>query len=231
MPNISRSQRMLISAVICLALFAGIGSDAFPWAFCYWYFPEGHSLLVTYKGPPVPIPGLNLPATPEGQLAEVDERGNPKQKGIVAEMRGPGRHFYNPFFWECQKVPDVVVEPKQVAVVISRLGKELPSGEFLVDGEVGKTEHRGTLRKVLGPGRYRINPKAYDVSIVKGEEIETSNGMKKHSGWVKIPPGHVGVVTNLADNKQADKKTGIQDATLPPGLYLTNKREQQIDIV
>ena len=222
---------MLISLAISLLAIGAAGYAAFDWTFCYWYVNEGESLLLTYKGPPLPIPGMNLPPALEGQLAEVDTNGKPKQKGILAEMVGPGRHFYNPFYWECQKVPDVVVEPKQVAIVTSRLGKELPIGQFLVDGEVGKTEFRGTLRKVLGPGRYRINPKAFDVAVVKGEEIEKSNGMEKKSGWVEIAPGYVGVVTNLADNPKTKAKPGIQADTLPPGIYTINKREQQVDVV
>lgn len=231
MSALSRGQRILISLGVCALLFVAVGWQAFRWTVCYWYVDEGYSLLLTYKGPPLPIPGMDLPSAAEGQLAEVDANGKPRQKGILAEMVGPGRHFYNPFFWECQKVPDVVIEAKTVAIVTSRLGKELPVGQFLVDGEVGKTEFRGTLRKVLGPGRYRINPKAFDVSIVKGEEIERSNGMEKKSGWVEIAPGYVGVVTNLTDNPITKAKPGIQQNTLPPGIYPTNKREQQIDVV
>lgn len=231
MSTLSRGQRMLIFAIGSLIAIGFVGYQAIKWTINYWYVDEGYSLLLTYKGPPLPIPGLDLPSAAEGQLAEVDADGDPKQKGILAEMRGPGRHFYNPFFWECQKVPDVVIEPKHVAIVISRLGKELPVGEFLVDGEVGKTEYRGTLRKLLGPGRYRINPKAYDVTIVKGEELEQTNGMEKKSGWVEIPPGYVGVVTNLAGNPLTNAKPGIQENVLPPGIYPINKREQQIDVI
>lgn len=231
MSALSRGQRILISLGICAVLFVAFGWQVFQWTICYWYVDEGNSLLLTYKGPPLPIPGMDLPAAPEGQLAEVDESGRPKQKGILAEMVGPGRHFYNPFFWECQKVPDVVIETKTVAIVTSRFGKDLPKGQFLVDGEIGKTEFRGTLRKVLGPGRYRINPKAFDVSIVTGEEVERSNGMEKKSGWVEIAPGYVGVVTNLTDNPITKVKPGIQSNVLQPGNYPTNKREQQIDVV
>lgn len=231
MSALSRGQRILISLGICAVLFVAVGWQLFQWTICYWYVDEGNSLLLTYKGPPLPIPGMDLPAAPEGQLAEVDESGRPKQKGILAEMVGPGRHFYNPFFWECQKVPDVVIETKTVAIVTSRFGKDLPKGQFLVDGEIGKTEFRGTLRKVLGPGRYRINPKAFDVSIVTGEEVERSNGMEKRSGWVEIAPGYVGVVTNLTDNPITKAKPGIQSNVLQPGNYPTNKREQQIDVV
>lgn len=230
MSSLSRGQRLLISAAICVALFAGVGWQAFRWTLCYWYVDEGFSLLLTYKGPPLPIPGMNLPSAGGGQLAEVDANGNPKQKGILAEMVGPGRHFYNPFFWECQKVPDTLIESGQVGLVSSRMGKDV-GGQFLVDGEIGKTEYRGTLRKLLVPGRYRINPKAYEVTVIKGEEIEQKDLMKKRTGWLLIQPGYVGVVTNEYDNPLTQEKAGIQDSVLPPGLYTINKHEQKIDVV
>src|ERR1051326_3235178 len=97
MSALSRGQRMLISLTVSLIAIGFAGYWAFDWTFCYWYVDEGYSLLLTYKGPPLPVPGMNLPSAPEGQLAEVDANGNPKQKGILSEMRGPGRHFLNPF--------------------------------------------------------------------------------------------------------------------------------------
>ena len=231
MSALSRGQRILISLTVCVVLFAAVGFQAFQWTFCYWYVDNGNSLLLTYKGPPLPIWGLTLDAAPEGQLAEVGENGKPKQKGILAEMVGPGRHFYNPFFWECQKVPDVLIEPGSVAIVISRVGKQQAVGQFLVDGDIGQTKFRGTMRKLLGPGRYRINPKAYEVTVIKGEEIKKADGQEKHSGWVLIKPGYVGVVTNLTDNPQTKAVTGIQKNVLPPGIYPINKEEQQVDVV
>ena len=118
----SRGARRLISLMAGLVLLAAIGFEVFQWTYCYWYVDNGNSLLLTYKGPPLPIWGFALDAAPEGQLAEVDAHGRPKQKGILAEMVGPGRHFYFPLFWECEKVPDVLVEPGSVAIVISRGG-------------------------------------------------------------------------------------------------------------
>lgn len=230
MSSLSRGQRLIISAVICIALFAGVGWQAFQWTFCYWYVDEGFSLLLTYKGPPLPIPGLDLPPALSGQLAEVDANGKPRQKGILAEMVGPGRHFYNPLFWECQKVPDTIIESNQVGLVSSRMGDDV-GGQFLVDGEIGKTKYRGILRKLLVPGRYRINPKAYEVTVIKGEEVEQKDLMKKRTGWVLIPPGYVGVVTNEYDNSLTDEVAGIQDDVLPPGIYTINKHEKKVDVV
>lgn len=224
-------RRHLFSLMIGIALLAAIGYEVFQWTYCYWYVEHGKSLLLTYKGPPLPVWGFTLDAAPEGQLAEVDEHGQPKQKGILAEMVGPGRHFYFPLFWECETVPDVVVEPGSVAIVISRVGKKQASGQFLVDGDIGQTEFRGTMRKLLGPGRYRINPKAYEVTVIKGEETKSADGQKKKSGWMFIKPGYVGVVTNLTDNPLTMAVTGIQNNVLPPGLYPINREEQQVDVV
>ena len=92
------------------------------------------------------------------------------------------------------------------------------------------TQYKGVLRKVLGPGRYRINPYGYEVKVVQTEKSGADQA-KKVSGWVQVPIGYVGVVTNLADNPITKQKTGIQDKVLPPGLYPINPREQQVDVV
>src|SRR5262249_19266683 len=126
--------------------------------------------------------------------------------------------------------PDVVVKPGEVGVVTCKLGDALPEGEFLVDGEIGKTDYKGVLRKVLGPGRYRINPYGYEVKVVQKETTKIGN-TEKVSGWVEVPIGYVGVVTNLARNPATKQEAGIQNKVLPPGLYPINPKEQQVDVV
>lgn len=193
----------------------------FNWSVNRVYVDEGQSLQLRYKGPllfgsrEMSKPGF---WAKEGQI------------GVLENLRGPGRHFYCPVWWERTIVPDVQIAPGEVGVVTCKLGDSLPEGEFLVDGEIGETEFKGVLRKVLGPGRYRINPYGYEVKVVKTEVSEVGK-TKKHSGWVQVPTGYVGVVTNLADNPHTHQKTGIQDKVLPPGLYPMNPREQQVDIV
>ncbi len=186
---------------------------------------KGQSLRLRYKG----LFGTAKKAAP-GQFAkELD--GGGWEVGVLEEMLGPGRHFYCPLWWERTIVDDVVVEPGEVAIFTSKLGKDLPPGQFLVDGELGQTEYKGELRKVYGPGRYRVNDYAYSHRIVKGEEIKKSGNQKKHSGWVNIPTGYVGVVTNLTDNPLTGAKAGIQQHVFPPGLYPVNPKEQEIDII
>src|SRR5208337_822084 len=107
-------------------------------------------------------------------------------------------------------------------------------GQFLVAGDIGHTQEKGTLRRILGPGRYRINPYGYQATIVKTVVTEAGKHQLKHSGWVQIPAGYVGVQTYLTDAPAAKPKprvAGIQDDVLPPGLYAINPKERQIDIV
>lgn len=183
--------------------------------------PEGKSLMLRYKGPL--IFGSRVTCKP-GHWAKEGEIG------VLEKLRGPGRHFYCPIWWERDLVDDIVIAPGEVGVVTCKLGDPLPDGEFLVDGEIGSTTKQGVLRKVLSPGRYRINPYGYQTRIVK-EEVTDSGNTKKYSGWVRVPTGYVGVVTNLADNPITKQKSGIQDKVMPPGLYPINPKEQQVDIV
>jgi regulator of protease activity HflC (stomatin/prohibitin superfamily) len=220
-----------IAFVVTLLVLAGSGWFIFEWTVNRIYVPVGQSLQLRYKGPPLPylLPGSLPPAKP-GQFAEVDENGKPKELGILEEMVGPGRHFYNPFWWERKLVDDVIVDKGEVAIATSKMGKPLPKGVFLVDGDLGETESKGILRKVFGPGRYRVNPYAYEMKIV-ATQVDGSGTQKKHSGWVNIPTGYVGVVTNLTDNPLTAAKKGIQQEVFPPGIYPINPREQQVDIV
>ncbi len=225
-----RISRAKIALGIMVLLFLVCGWFVVDWTYNRHYVSEGNSLLLRYKGPPLPFLPGSLPTAESGRFAKVDDSGAPVEVGILEQMVGPGRHFYCPLWWEVIEVPDIIVKPGEVGVVTSKMGKALPTKEFLVDGDLDATEFKGILRKVFGPGRYRVNPYAYEFEIIK-TEILSSNGQKKHSGWVDIPTGYVGVVTNLSDNPLTGAKSGIQRDVLPAGLYPINPKEQQIDIV
>lgn len=214
----------LISLAILLSLIAVILLGGLHWTVNRIYVPEGESVMLRYKGPLL-IGSRNLAKS--GEFAEDG------QIGIREQMLGPGRHFYCPIWWERVRVPDVVVKTGEVAIVTSKLGEPLPPGEFLVDGELSgpnRARHQGLLRKVLGPGRYRMNPYAYEVNKIQTERIDLG-GQQKIAGWVDVPTGYVGVVTYLANHKAANRVTGIQNEVLPPGLYPINPREQHVDII
>ena len=212
--------RKIVLFVVVFAIMSGLMWAGTEWTVNRIYVPEGKSLQLRYKGP---LSGVGGKPAKQGYWAGEDEIG------VRQKLRGPGRHFYCPVWWERVIVDDIVIHPGEVGVVTCKLGDSLPEGQFLVDGEVGAANFKGILRKVLAPGRYRINPYGNEVKIVKTEI--TGDKQKKFSGWVNVPTGFVGVVTNLTDNPILKQKSGIQDNVLPPGLYPVNPREQQIDIV
>jgi len=214
----------------------GVSVLAIGWVMVEWtinrkYVDPGESLRLIYKGPPLPfLPGYSLETAKPGQFAQVDEEGSPLQKGVLEVLKGPGRHFYSPFWWDREILEDIVVQPGQVGIATSKMGTNLPPGQFLVDGGLGETTHKGVLRKVFPPGRYRVNDYAYPFKVIELEEV-TSGSQTKHTGWVEIETGYVGVVTNLTDNPLTGAQPGIQDKVLPPGLYPINPDEQHVDIV
>lgn len=216
-----RNKLLGAGAFICFALLVLTVYVGFEWTINRVYVREGESLRLRYKGPL--LFGQRVPAK-AGHWAEEG------QIGVLAKLRGPGRHFYCPVWWERERIPDIVIKPGQVGIVTCKLGDNLPAGEFLVDGDIGDTKFKGILRKVLHPGRYRINDYGYEVKLV-GLESFNSGSTEKKAGWVKIPTGYVGVVTNLADNPTTGAKAGIAPDVLPPGIYPINGREQNIDIV
>lgn len=207
---------------IVVALIGFISFEVFHWTVNRVYVKPGESLMLRYKGPLIFHVGKKEAAP--GQWA------NEGEVGVLKELRGVGRHFYCPIWWERTIVKDVIIRPGEVGLVTCKLGDELPAGEFMVDGDIGTTTKKGILRKVLHPAHYRINPYGYEVQIVGTQEFTSGNG-KKRAGWVNIPTGHVGVVTQMAANPAKSIAIGVQDNVLPPGIYPINGREQQIDVV
>lgn len=188
------------------------------------YVPEGESVMLRYKGPL--LFGKRIPAQ-SGQFAKEGEIG------IKANLLGPGRHFYCPIWWERTPVRDFTVQPGEIAIVTSKLGDSLPAGEFIVDGDLNgpnQAQHKGILRKVYGPGRYRVHPYAFEFNVIRTQKTIVGE-QTKISGWVNIPTGYVGVTTYLADHASAGRISGIQREVLPPGIYPVNPKEQHVDIV
>lgn len=202
--------------VVALGLFVFVR-----WTIDMVYVPVGQSLQITYKGP---LFYGEKKSPKSGYWAEDNEIG------VRKKLLGPGRHFYSPIWYDRVLVPDVIVPPGKVGIVKCQQGESLPAGEFLVDGDLESASKKGILRKVLTPGRYRINPYGFEVTFV-GEQKKVDGNQVKHSGWVEIPTGYVGVVTNQAANPKTGATKGTQDKVLPPGLYPINGKEQQVDIV
>jgi hypothetical protein len=161
---------------------------AIKWTMMRSYVPHGYALLVINKyGDPLP---------PDRIVAPLEDPT--KYKGVQEEVRGPGRYFINPVFYETDLVPLVdipagdpdkwnwdadgtlisaeSVAPK-VGLVTLQEGKTPQGGQ-----EVVPAGYKGLQRDVLTPGTYKINPRQKRVVQVPA---------------VIVPPGSVGVVTRL----------------------------------
>lgn len=154
--------------------------------------------------------GEDLPA---GQILALKEG----QKGVQLDVLPEGRYWKNPFNWdwELDRVTDIPAG--KLGIRTRQFGDDLPNGEIIA------TENsKGILREVLRPGKYRINPYAYQVELFDA---------------IDIRPGHVGVITTqvgqdiLNQDPPEDYQNtflvgeglkGVIDQVLDPGTYYLN---------
>ena len=102
----------------------------------------------------------------------------PGYKGIQEEVLPEGRFFRNPYTWHWVYAKAMDIPAGKFGVLVRKTGTNLPNGEIIARDDTTK----GIVRDVLGTGRHRINPYAYDLKIYDD---------------ITIKPGHVGVVTSL----------------------------------
>ncbi len=150
-----------VLAALALALAGGA------WVWYGWRIePSNGEIAVLMKKT-----GKNLP--PEAILAL-----GPDYKGIQLEVLPEGRFFRNPWTWDWSYEKVLDIPAGKFGVLVRKFGKDLPAGQILAPSD----DSKGIVREVLGTGRHRINPYAYDVKLCDD---------------IVIKPGHVGVVTAL----------------------------------
>ena len=157
---------------------------AFPlWVWYGWRIEPGNGEIAIL----IKKTGRNLP--PEAILAP-----GPEYKGIQEDVLPEGRYFRNPWTWEWRFAKAVDIPAGKFGVLVRKFGKDLPEGEILA-----REGTKGILPDVLGTGKHRINPFAYEVKLYDD---------------ITIKPGHVGVVTELTGDDilvpggAADAETG-----------------------
>ena len=104
------------------------------WGFCRFYvYPNQMAIITTKTGE----------SLPEGQILAKSH-----QKGIQEAVLGEGRHFLNPILCDWEIKPMFVIPPGKIGKVTSKVGENLPEGEFLADeGEKGiRVPDRGNQR-------------------------------------------------------------------------------------
>jgi regulator of protease activity HflC (stomatin/prohibitin superfamily) len=180
-----------------------IAFSGWVWFFCRIEPDSGEIAILTRKT------GKDLPS---GQIIATEQN----QKGIQLDVLSEGRYFRNPYTWDwkIEKITDIPAG--KLGVLIQQFGKDLSPGQIIA----GKDE-KGIRPEILTPGKYRINPLAYQVGLADA---------------IAIHPGHVGIVTNLVGNdvlfgdSPKSKNTflvesgekGVQNEVLDPGTYYLN---------
>ena len=151
---------------IALVLAAGFTALS-GWVWFGWRIEPGNGEIAVL----MKKTGENLP--PDAILAP-----GPEYKGIQQEVLPEGRFFRNPWTWDWSYVKALDIPAGKFGVLVRKFGKSLPPGQIIAPDD----ETKGIVRDVLGTGRHRINPHAYEVKICDD---------------IVIKPGHVGVVTAL----------------------------------
>ena len=137
------------------------------WVWFWWRIePESGQIAILTKKT-----GKNLPA--DRILAD-----SLAYKGIQLDVLPEGRFFRNPYTWYWTITEATDIPAGKFGVLARKFGKDLPSGAIIAPDET----YKGIVRDVLGTGKHRINPYAYEVKLFDD---------------IKIAPGHVGVVTSL----------------------------------
>lgn len=137
------------------------------WIWFWWRIePDNGEIAVLVKKT-----GKNLPV--ERIIADA-----PEYKGIQLDVLPEGRFFRNPYTWDWMLLKATDIPAGKFGVLVRKYGKDLPGGKIIAPDET----YKGIVREVLGTGKHRINPYAYEVKLFDD---------------IKIAPGHVGVVTSL----------------------------------
>jgi regulator of protease activity HflC (stomatin/prohibitin superfamily) len=115
--------------------------------------------------------GKNLPS--ERIIAD-----SPEYKGVQLDVLPEGRFFRNPYTWDWTILKATDIPAGKFGVLVRKFGKDLDGGKIIAPDD----SYKGIVREVLGTGKHRINPYAYEIKLCDD---------------IKIAPGHVGVVTAL----------------------------------
>lgn len=181
----TRIKAIILGIVALVVLMFGLW-EAIKWTAMRIYVPPGKALLVTNKfGKVLPPDRITVPI------------GDEDSKGVREEVLGPGRYFLNPIEYDAKLIDQIEISagdpskwdwdangnlkdassaPK-IGLVSLREGKSPSDGR-----EVAEPGEKGIQKEVLTPGVYKLNTVRYQVTLEPA---------------VVVPPGSVGVVTQL----------------------------------
>ena len=193
-----------ISRLWLLLICAAAAAFIFFWYFCRIEPKSDQIAVLIHKT------GQNPSA---GQIVA----DQPGQKGISLEVLPEGRYFLNPYSWGWRYAPVTDIPAGKVGVLTRLYGKELESGQIIA-GEGCK----GIVADILRPGKYRVNPYAYQVNLFEAISIR--------AGCVGVVLSQIGL-DSLGGQLPAEKRNtflvdenmkGVLPKVLDPGTYYLN---------
>ncbi|MCQ2390521.1 MAG: hypothetical protein MJ240_03775 [Kiritimatiellae bacterium] len=132
---------------------------------------------------------------PPGEILAADELS----KGVWKNVLGPGTYRLNPEGYDVQTMDAISIPIGYVGVVTSQAGRPAKQGAFAGPGE------KGVMEKVLQPGLYYVNARAYQIDVVEVGMNQVSIVGK--SGTVVLTKGQLvnvnGALKELQENTLA----------------------------
>ena len=116
-------------------------------------------------------------------------------KGVWRRVLGPGTYRLNPEGYDIKTVSAINIPIGYVGVVTSLTGKPAAEGEFAGPGE------KGVLERILQPGLYYVNPRAYQVDVVEVGMNQVSIVGK--SGTVVLTKAQAASANGLAELQES----------------------------
>ncbi len=84
-----------------------------------------------------------------------------ESKGVWKDVLGPGTYRLNPEGYDVKVMNAINIPIGYAGVVTSQTGRPAKAGSFAGPGE------KGVMEKILQPGLYYVNPRAYQVDVVE----------------------------------------------------------------
>ena len=137
-------------------------------------------------------------------------------KGVWRRVLGPGTYRLNPEGYDVKTVNAINIPIGYVGVVTSLTGRPAGQGRFAGTGE------KGVLEKILQPGLYYVNPRAYQVDVVEVGMNQVSIVGK--SGTVVLTKAQSTSANGLAElqqntlSAQSAKRASYMDANASLGI-------------
>ena len=197
---------------------------------CRVEVPPGYSLLLRYKGP---WPFGTVARPPRGRWSRPTRRGRPLQVGILEAMPGPGRHFYSPLEYETELVKDQIIPPGKLGVVVSKVGKPLPSGA------TWSTRRRSRATAASSAARPDAGPLP-DQQLRLRRQGRRRRRLRRalharpaHGGRPDADPAGLRRRRDQQDRQPQDaaRCRASSPQVLQPGIYFLNPEEKRVDII